>query len=356
MKFKRILSGALFVAMLCTMLTSCGSNPTTSNNGTSGDGTSASQSDSTGFDSADSPSYELKLGHVQTSTHSYHIGAMYFAEQIEERSGGKIKVDVYPSSQLGSERDLVEGVQMGTLDMAIVGVGVLANFDPSFEIFNLPFLFNDREHAYKVLGGEFGAEKFKQLEQFDIVGLGYYENGFFDILSNKKVEVPSDAAGLNIRTMENAVYMGIFQAIGANPVPMAFSEVYTALQNGTVDGASVSITALTPTKFHEVASNFAILDMCFTPTPLIMSKEILSGMPESYQELIREVAAESVTVQWDETVRQEEEAKKEMEAAGCVINTVQDRQAWIDAIVDTVYAQVADIVPQEDIDAVRNAA
>lgn len=347
---KKVFAALMCAVMMCTLLASCGSSATTPSDSSNSDATS------TGDIFENGPTYSLKLGHVQTSTHSYHVGAQWFADEIEARSNGKITVEVHPSSQLGGERDLAESVQMGTVDMAVVGVGVLANFDPSFEIFNLPFLFNDRDHAYKVLGGDFGKTKFEKLEDYNIVGLGYYENGFFDILANKATELPNDVAGLNIRTMENKVYMGIFTAIGANPVPMAFNEVYTSLQNGTVDGACVSITALVPNNFYDVASNFEVLDMCFTPTPLIMSKEVLEGMPEEYQSLIREVAAESVQVQWDETVRQEQDAIGVMEAAGCKVTKVTDRQAWIDKIVDPVYASVADIVPQEEIDAVKNAA
>ncbi len=383
MKMKKILAMLLCVAMMCALFAACSSNKSaeTSEPDASSEEKQTTEeasepeteeaeeaapaeeaeeepeADSAADDAfKDGPTYNLKLGHVQTSTHSYHIGAAWFADEIEKRSNGKITVEVHPSSQLGNERDLAESVQMGTVDMAIVGVGVLANFDPSFEIFNLPFLFNDREHAYKVLGGEFGKEKFEKLEDYDIVGLGYYENGFFDILANKETELPEDTTGLNIRTMENQVYMSIFEEIGANPVPMAFGEVYTALQNGTVDGVCTSVTALVPNNFQDVAKYFEILDMCFTPTPFIMSKEVLSGMPQEYQDLIREVAEESVQVQWDETVRQEEEGIAAMEAAGCTVQKVTDRQAWIDAIVEPVYASVADIIPQEEIDAVRNAA
>jgi len=296
----------------------------------------------------------LKLGHVQTVTHSYHIGAQYFADKLSEESNGRITVDVFPSSQIGNERDLAEGVQMGTIDAAIVGVAVLANFDPTFEIFNLPFLFRDREHAYHVLDGSFGIDKFGNLEKFDITGLGYFENGFFDLLSNGLVDAPADAVGMNVRTMENSVYMGIFKAIGANPVPMSFNEVYTSLQNGTVDGACVSITALAAPKFYEVASNFAIIEMCFSPTPLIISKEVFNEMPKEYQELIKKVAKEAVDIQRLETIKQEEEAAEIMNKAGCFINTVKNKELWEKAIVDDVYRLVEGLVPKEDIETIKN--
>lgn len=241
---------------------------------------------------------------------------------------------------------------MGTIDMALVGNAVLANFDPRFSIFDLPFLFDSREHGHAVFKSDYCAQLYEGLPEYDIVGLAWYENGFFDVISKEYIDVPADMAGMNIRTMENNVYMGVYTAAGANPVPMAFNEVYTALQNNTIDGVSTSITAAVPMKFYEVAPYFCTVDMQYVVVNLIFSKEIFDEMPAEYQELLLECAEESAVYEWDKIVEKEEEGKAAFAEAGGGWHITSDRQAWIDAIQDTVWADSG--YTQEQIDEIRN--
>jgi len=198
---------------------------------------------------------------------------------------------------------------------------------------------------------DFCAELYSGLENNDIIGLAWYENGFFDVLSKKEVDVPSDFNGMNIRTMENAAYMNTYTAAGANPVPMAFSEVYTALQNGTVDGVSTSITASVPMKFYEVAPYFLQVDMQFAICNMIFSKEVLDEMPQEYQDLIKECAIESQQYEWDQIAIQEQEGINTINASGGQVKATTDKQAWINAVRDPVYSSSAHA---DKIDHIRN--
>ena len=303
---------------------------------------------------ANGRSFKLKIGHVQATTHPYQVGALYIAQELEKRSGGKITADVFPSSQLGGERDMTESVQMGTLDLVITGTAVVANFDPAFTVFDFPFLFESRDHAYAVLDGEFGQTKMAGLEAFDMVGLGFFENGFFEIMNSKRdVTKIEDMRGLNIRTMENAVYMAAFSAYGANPVPMAASEVYTALQNGTVDGCCLSINAIYALKWHQPQKSYMLADMFFCPIPVLMSKSVFDRMPADYQRLVREVVAEACEVERKESINQEAANLKAMQEDGINLTAPDNRDDWVKLIEDKVYPQFTDKVPQPMIDEIK---
>jgi len=219
---------------------------------------------------ADGPYYELKIAHVQNPGHSYQVGAKYLAEQLEKRSNGKITAVIFPSSQLGGERDTVESAQMGTVDIAITGAAPLANFNKNFTVFDFPGLFTSSEQASAVMDGEIGSGMFESLDANGLVGLCYFDNGFFNTFNSKRdVTKIEDMVGLNIRTMENAVYMATYKAFGSNPVPMAAGEVYTALQTGTVDGFCLSFNAAYALKWYEQAKSVMYADLFYCVTRLL---------------------------------------------------------------------------------------
>ncbi len=303
---------------------------------------------------ADGPSYKLKIAHVQGTSHPYQIGAQYIADQLKERSNGKITAEVYPSSQLGGERDTTEGAQMGTVDIVITGTAVLANFDKSYTVFDFPFLFENREHAFAALDGDFGKQKLESLEQYGLIGLCFFENGFFNIMNTKKdITVIEDMKGLNIRTMENAVYMAAFSALGANPVPMAANEVYTSLQNGTVDGCCLSINGIYALAWYEPQKSYMLSDMFFCATPVIMSKTVYDSMPSEYQELIREVAADAAEVERQNSQDQEATNLQAMIDYGINTTTPENRDDWVNLMKEEVYPQFTDLVPQSLLDEIE---
>jgi tripartite ATP-independent transporter DctP family solute receptor len=178
----------------------------------------------------------IKLGHIAEPTNPYGQGAEHFAKLVAEKSNGEIEVQVFPSSQLGGQKELIEGLVFGTVDMALTGTAVLGTFQPQVALFDMPFLFKDREHAYKALDSV-GMDIGEALEPKGIKLLGYMENGIRHLTNNiREVQSPADMKGLKIRVMNNKVYIEMVKALGASPTPMAFAELYSAMQQGTVDG------------------------------------------------------------------------------------------------------------------------
>lgn len=355
---KKVLALLLTLTMALSLV-ACGGS-TDSKNASSNSEASASNSsnaEAAADPFAEGPSYTLKLGHVQTTTHPYHLGALAFKEKVEELTNGKITVDVYPSSQLGGEIDLIESMQLGNVDMAAVGTCNLANFDPSFTVFDLPFMFESREHAIKVCESDFGTAKMEKLKEYGLIGLGYFDNGFFDVMNDKRdVTKPSDLKGLNIRIVQNPVYVATFTACGANPVPMAPAEVYTALQNGTVDGNCLSINGIYNFGWYELQNTYMIANMFFNNLILAMSKTVYDSMPEAYQSAVREAGA--YACQYEHEVGEEQEATnlQAMVDSGIKVTAPDNIDEWISLMESEVYPQFADVCSEEDIALIKSMA
>ncbi len=204
----------------------------------------------------------IRVGHVLAPDHPYTDGLKMFAKLVSKKTNGKVTVDVFHSSQLGDERDMIEGLQLGTLEMALVSTAPLSDFTQKFLAFDLPFIFKDAESARKVVDGPIGNELFQALDGQQIKGLAYWENGFRSVTNNKRpIETPEDMKGLKIRTMENPVQMANFKSLGASPSPMAFGELFTALQQKTIDGQENPLPIVDTSKFYEVQDYLSLTAM-----------------------------------------------------------------------------------------------
>ena len=174
----------------------------------------------------------LKLGHIAEPSHPYAKGGDYFADLVKKKSGGKIEIKTYHSSQLGDQKSLIEGLIYGTVDMALVGTAALGQFQPQISLFDLPFLFEDLDHAYKSLDSV-GMDLGKALEPKGIKLLGYMENGIRHMTNNvREIKTPADMKGLKIRVQTNKIFVSMMKALGASPTPMSLGELYTAMQQG----------------------------------------------------------------------------------------------------------------------------
>jgi TRAP-type transport system periplasmic protein len=214
-----------------------------------------------GSSTDNSEAITLKLGHNQPTESQFHAGAEKFAELVSEKTEGKVKVDVYHSSQLGDEGELAEGTKLGTVDMSLVASGSVTKYYPRFSIFDLPFLFRDSAHVDNVLQGEVGKLLAKEAEeQGGFKVMNYWESGFRHFLNSKKpLKSPEDLDGLKIRTPEWPVLISTTEALGANSVPMPFSELYMAAQHGVVDGQEGPVFAIKSSKMYEV-QEYMVLD------------------------------------------------------------------------------------------------
>jgi tripartite ATP-independent transporter DctP family solute receptor len=295
----------------------------------------------------------LKLGHAVAPEHPYHLGAMKFAELVAQKTGNKVKIDVYPSTQLGNERDMVEGLQLGTIDLVVTSTGPLGGFVPKMFVVDLPFLFRDREHAYKVLDGPIGRELLEAFAGKGIKGLAFWENGFRQITNNvRPIEKPEDLKGIKVRTMENKVHLAAFRAFGASPTPMAWSEVYTALQQKTIDGQENPVAIIYTQKIYEVQKYLTLTGHFYSPTPLLMSLKVFNGLPKDIQKIMLDTALECAA--YERNLLRDSEAKQlaEVKAKGIQV-TVPNKKPFQDAAA-SVYKEFKDQFGQEMIDKIIN--
>ena len=211
------------------------------------------------------PEFVLKLGHGSQLKSPLQTTGEEFAKRIAEKTSGRVKIEVYGNMQLGQERDMVEGLQLGTVDLTMVSTGPLSGFAPGITVVDLPFLFSSEQHAYKVLDGEIGQGLLKQLEPKGIIGLAFLENGFRHITSNKKIVTPADLKGVKLRTMENKVHMATFKEMGAAPVPMVWGEVYTSLGQKVIDGQENPIHIIYANALWEVQKYVILTGHFYTP-------------------------------------------------------------------------------------------
>ena len=240
------------------------------------------------------PKFVLKLGHVANTEKPYAQAGVKFAELVKEKTNGEVEIQVFPSSQLGNQRDLVEGLTFGTVDMTLTSTAVLGNFLPKMAIFDLPFIFRDKPHTYKALD-TIGMEMGKDLEAKEIKLLAFFENGVRHLTNNiRPVRTPEDMKGLKIRVMEQPVYIEMMKALGANPTPMAFGELFTALQQGTVDGQENPVSHIWTKRFFEVQKYISLTGHTYSAEPLLISMITWKKLPKEYQDAILASATEAL--------------------------------------------------------------
>ncbi|MGE5575605.1 MAG: TRAP transporter substrate-binding protein [Syntrophothermus sp.] len=295
----------------------------------------------------------LKVGHVLAPTHPYQLGLEKFAQLVSQKTGGKVVVQVFHSSQLGNEREMIEGVQLGTLDMTLVSTAPLAGFSNKFLVFDLPFIFQSRSQAYKVLDGPIGTKIMESLDKNGIKGLAYWENGFRHLTNSKRpVNKPGDVKGLKIRTMENKIHMASFRALGADPTPMAFGELFTALQQRVVDGQENPLPIIWTSNFFEVQKNLALTGHFYAAAPLLINKAIFEKMPKDVQQAIQEAAYEARDYERGLIKEMDDDLVAKLKAKGMKITT-PDKAAFLKAM-QPVYTQFEKEIGKDLIDQVRS--
>lgn len=235
---------------------------------------------------------------VSEINHMYQY-CLKFKELVEEKSDGRIGIEIHPNGELGGERDLVEGVQLGTVDMCFVASAPLGNFVPDTMAFDFPFLFRDFDHVKKVMGGGIGDDIAAQIEsKAGVKFLSWGVNGFRHFCNNvKPVKSPEDMKGMKIRTMENKIHMETFSALGTDPTPMGTGELYTALQQGTVDGMEGPLTWILPSKYNEVQKYLSLTGHFYAPSAALMNQKKFDSLPEADRKLIEECAKEAESYQ-----------------------------------------------------------
>ena len=296
----------------------------------------------------------IKFAHAGSLTHPYSVGLNLLTPILEKKSGGAVKLQVFCCAQLGSERELAEGVRLGTINMTSVAAeGALPAWVPELQAFGLPFIIRDREHIYKVLDGSVGKELESKLNAQGFVVLGWWELGFRNMTSkDKPIRTPDDLKGLKMRVQEAKVWLGMMRALGAIPTPIPFGELYNALQQGVVDGQENPIVTVTSMKFYEVQKQIGLTEHTYTALPVLASKKWWDTLKPSQREVIAASVKESVPLQRKAVGGQVDEGIGFLKTQGVTINAV-DKAKFMEATKD-VPKLTADQVPLEFVQRIRD--
>lgn len=299
---------------------------------------------------ADMNPVTLRLAHVVNEQDGFHIAATKFEELVEERTEGKVSIEIFPNASLGDERTLLEGMQIGTVDMGVITNGPVANFVEEMAVFELPFLFPTPEAAYGVLDGPIGQELLDKLADVNLKGLAYAERGFRNLTNSERaVNSPEDLDGLRIRVMENPVYTDTFRELGANAIPMAWTEALTAMQQGTIDGQENPVNVIHSFKLDETQNYMTLSRHTYAPAIFVMGMPAWNQLPEAAQDVIRQAAQEAAEHERQVNADMEAEQLAALREAGMEINDSPDMEAF-QAAVAPVYEkygqQFGDYLPR----------
>jgi tripartite ATP-independent transporter DctP family solute receptor len=294
--------------------------------------------------------HTIRIAYLVSEEQSSHLAAVTYKEKLEKESDGRLKVELYPNGQLyASDREAIEAVQLGNIEMTIPALAPLASFNKKFLVFDLPFLFNDHDAAYKALDGELGQELLKELETNDLKGLVFAENGFRNMSNNTgPIEKPEDLKGLKFRTLENPVHTATFKSFGANASPFAFGELYTALQQKTYDAMESPISLYYTNKFYEVQDYLTMTGHVYAATILLMNNDFYNGLPKDLQELVVKASEEYRTEQREIAQKQDVEFLEKLKENGMKVNelTAEQRELFREAA-KSVYDQYVPEIGEE---------
>lgn len=284
---------------------------------------------------------EIKLAHSLDINHSVHKAMEFMAERVAEKSDGKLTIDIYPGGQLGSEREALELLQIGSLGMTKVSAATMENFAPAFKVFSLPYLFRDKEHLFNVIDGEIGRELLKKGEEFWLHGLTYYDAGsrsFYTV--NKPVNEPEDLEGMKIRVLASQTAVNMIQAFGGSATPISWGELYTALQQGVVDGAENNPPSFYLSRHYEVAKNYTLDEHTMIPDVLLISDHVWDNLTLQEQQWMQEAAEESAVLQRELWAEAEAEALAAVKEAGVNV-IIPDKEPFSEAV-EPMYKELED--------------
>ncbi|WP_026895325.1 TRAP transporter substrate-binding protein [Clostridiisalibacter paucivorans] len=295
----------------------------------------------------------LRLAENQPDSNPVTVAMNKFAELVEEKTNGEVKVEVYANAQLGQETENIDQVQAGVLDIARVNSVTLAQTVEDLRVFTLPYIFSGQEHKYKVLDGEIGQEVLKKLEDYNMVGFGYLEAGTRNFYTTEKpIKSLADLKGQKVRVQKSDVAIEMVKLLGGVPTPMNYGEVFTSLQTGVIDGAENDFVSYYTSGHYEVAKHYTLDGHLSPPALIVMSKEVWDGLSADHQEAIKAAAEEATKFERKAMNEKQEEFRKEVEAAGTTVYEV-DVKEFQDAVAPLYdnYPQFADII--EKIRAVK---
>ena len=275
----------------------------------------------------------IKIGYTPAATSHYGVGSTVLCEDIEKGTQGRYKCQQFPAGALGGEREMIEAVQLGTLDIVNTSTGPVGNFVPEVKIVDIPFLFRDYDHARRYLDSAAGQDLLTKFPSKGLVALAWTENGFRHMTNSKRAIVkPTDAAGLKMRTMENKVHMEGYKAFGIQPTPMAFPEVFGALQQGAVDGQENPIPVILASKFSQVQKHLSLTGHVYSPALYLTSPRLMNKLSEADKKVFYEAAKKATVAQRKKVNEDEDNGIAQLEKEGMSVVRKVDGQAFRTAL------------------------
>ncbi|RXT46242.1 C4-dicarboxylate ABC transporter [Bosea sp. Tri-44] len=256
----------------------------------------------------------------------------YMSQLLEQRSNGKIKIQVFHSAQLGQEKDTIEQTRFGVIDINRINMAPFNNLIPATNVPSLPFIFRSVDHMRKVMDGPIGDNLLKEFEKHDLIGLAFYDSGSRSFYNSKRaINSPADMKGMKIRVQQSDMFVALVQALGGNATPMPFGEVYSGLQTGVIDGAENNWPSFESTRHFEVSKFYSLTEHSLSPEVLVISKRSFDKFNAADQALIKAAAKESVAKMRELWDAREKASEAKVKAGGAVVNSV-DKQPFIDAM------------------------
>lgn len=264
----------------------------------------------------------LRLAHTLDTKHPVHKAMVILGEKLEKKSNGTLQVKLYPSGQLGAERECLELLQIGSLDITKVSAAVLENFITEYKVFSIPYLFRDRQHAFDVFDGTIGDEMLTKGDKFRLRGLTFYDAGSRSFYTKEKpINTPTDLEGLKIRVQKSNMAIAMVNSLGGSPTPISWGELYTALQQGVVDGAENNLPSFYTSKHYEICKYFSLDQHTSVPDVLLIGLDTWERLSEQEQRWLKEAARESTIEQRKLWAASEKESLDVITKAGVEIIT-----------------------------------
>jgi len=279
----------------------------------------------------------LRFAHPHPESDSWHRAALLFASQVRERSGGALQVQVFPNGALGSDPTIIAAARGGSLDLVLTGNPFFTGLAPKLNVLDLPFLFRDRRHVAAVLDGPIGNRLKGELEGSNLQVLGFWDIGFRNVTNSRRaIAAPTDIRGLKIRTTPNPAHIKAFQLLGANPVPMPFTELFTAMETRTVDGQENPTTLILNARFYEVQRHLSLTRHAYTAGLFVMSRQRWESLPEAQRAVVQQVAAEVTPQQRQMNEDAEASSVAELKRRGMQVVEQPDRAAFAAVVTEEV--------------------
>ncbi|NYT24593.1 TRAP transporter substrate-binding protein DctP [Alcaligenaceae bacterium] len=305
------------------------------------------------FMAAPAAAKNLKFAYALSTNSHYGAGASAFVKSLEADAPGKFRIEQFPNSALGGEREVLEGLQLGTIDLAVVSTGATVNFVPATGVFDIPFLFRDLQHARKVLDGDVGQRLLAEFSKRGLVGLAWGEQGFRQLTNNvRPVAKPADAKGLKVRTMENPIHITAFRELGILATPMAWPEVATALQQGTIDGQENPMSVIVSAKLPQLQKYLSLTSHVYGPAVVLASPVSFDGLSAQDKEAFRKAAQAAAVAMRQYVDNVETTGLEEVQKAGMRVNKV-DHAAFSQAL-EPVYPKYYKQFGKELVESIRN--